>query len=176
MINNWAKLSVRSLGLARLSRHFAQLPHINWKEVMRIPKTDMLRDDLWYDHEKGEHFEVVVQAIRENPNREFNAKAVAYFLYNMSIINVQEGIIADLIERYVTRFRGDYVGRLSFGALAGGLRLNYKPMLLRIFAEDFINQADNLGRCLLTKVLMNMCTLTRHFRSTQACLSRRDWR
>jgi hypothetical protein len=141
----------RSLTVARLSRQFAQLPHINWKEVMRIPKTDMLTDDLWYDHEKGEHFEHVVQAIRENPNRDFNAKAVAYFLYNMSLVNIQEGIIGDLVERYVTRFRGDYVGRLAYGALAGGLRLDYKPMLLRIFAEDFVNQVDTFGRHLFTR-------------------------
>lgn len=160
--------------MGRMSRGFAELPSINWKQVKNVPSPKIFTDDLYFDH-KRESFLSVVKAVKENPNHTFSARAVAYFLYNMSEVGVNEDIIQDLIERYVARFRGNYTGRVAFGALAGGLKLNYKPAVLRTFAEDFLNEIENLGMRGLTKNRRKLSRCTRHFLLTPVCRWKNDW-
>lgn len=73
---------------------------------MQQSPTDLFKDDLLYDHKKQEYFGEVIKAIRENPQREMNERAVGYLLYNMSLIGQKDDVVFDLVERFVLKLRG----------------------------------------------------------------------
>lgn len=164
MIISWSRHLAKGSALGKVMRGFGELSNVNWRTLKRVPSSRIFTDDLYFNHDR-EPFLNVIKAVRENPNHTFSARAVAYFLYNMSEIGVNESIVQDLIERYVARFRGNYTGRVAFGALAGGLKLNYKPSVLRTFAEDYIAEIEKLSRLSLTQLRTNLSGHMRHFSS-----------
>jgi hypothetical protein len=130
----------------RLAQSFGKLPYIKkWRDIAPVYSRDIFKDDLYYDHEKDEPYKNVVKTIRDDPSKQYNERAVANLLFNMSRVDHSDEIIFDQVEQYVQRFRGTYKSRIAFGALSGGLKLNLKPFILKVFIEDAVEDMDNIS-------------------------------
>ena len=131
----------------RLARQLSMPPGMK-KLSDAFPKKSiqMLRDDLWYDHQRSEPFENVVLTLRNNPSRELSARAVGFTLFHMGIVKKYDAVVNDILERYVEKYRGTYNPRLAFGALSGGLRCNIKPFCIRVFLEDCMEHQKSYSR------------------------------
>src|SRR3990167_8145771 len=137
-----------------LSRTFNEVKAVlKVRKLYPAFKTTSFYDELYYDHSKTGPFAEVVNSVKANPNREMNERAVAYLLFNMGVCGISDAVIGDMVDTYVERFRGTYDGRIVFGALAGGLRVNIQPKTLRVFLEDFLPEKDTMRTLELLNIM-----------------------